>query len=80
MSPDVVSGRNPQSPGVCHWSFGPVGVKAPHAAACGEFWDDECHDEPWLDHDDTSHLLDDVDCPDCLAIARKAGSLKESNA
>lgn len=54
--------------GVIHWDF--VAPWMTHAAisACGRYR----HGDYGFAPD-----LDDVDCPDCLAIARRAGVLKE---
>lgn len=53
---------------VMHWDFAPAWMATRAVPACGECWPSDYG---------AAYDLEDVDCPDCLAIARRAGVLKE---
>lgn len=53
---------------VMHWDFAPAWMAPREVPACGSCWPSDYG---------AAYGLDDVDCPDCLAIARRAGVLKE---
>lgn len=57
--------RRPFKTPPTHWDFMPATMTTELHSACGDSW--PC--------DTLAAGIDDVDCPDCLAIARRAGVL-----